>query len=245
MTALYILISISIVSVLSLVGVFTLFIKPAYLDKIIFGLVSFAVGSLLGAAFLDILPEASETIGTSRYIFVLLGILLFFIVEKFLFWHHCHKKEHNGINTSRYMLLIGDAIHNFIDGMIIATAFVATRPLGVVTTIAIIMHEIPQELGHFGILYSGGFARYKALLYNFISTLTAFLGGLLVYLFSMQMKGLISNILPFAAGGFIYIACTDLMPELCKEINLRRSLYQFTLVFFGIGIIWVTKLIFE
>jgi zinc and cadmium transporter len=107
------------------------------------------------------------------------------------------------------------------------------------------MHEIPQELGHFGILYSGGFARYKALLYNFISTLTAFLGGLLVYLFSMQMKGLISNILPFAAGGFIYIACTDLMPELCKEINLRRSLYQFTLVFFGIGIIWVTKLIFE
>jgi len=245
MTLFYIIISISLVSILSLVGIFTFFIKKqSQLDKVLFMMVSFAVGSLLGAAFLDILPEAFEATGSGSLIFVVFGIMLFFIVEKFLFWRHCHKGECM-VHTFNYMNLLGGAIHNFIDGMIIATAFIAGASLGIITTIAIILHEIPQELGDFGILCYGGFSRTKALLCNFLTVLTAFLGAFFVYIFSAQLKDFTGNMLGFAAGGFIYIACTDLMPELGKEPSMKRSLVQFTLIFFGISVIWFAKTLFK
>lgn len=240
MTFFYVVISISLVSVLSLIGIFTLFIKRAYLDKALFVLVSFAIGSLLGAAFLDLLPEAIQMQTAPNFIFALFGIVVFFILEKFLFWYHCHKGECD-IHTFKYMNLIGDGIHNFIDGMIIATAFMAGKSLGFVTTVAILLHEIPQELGDFGILCYGGFSRRRALFYNFLFSLTAFLGAFVAFALSGQPGFFTHNILLFAAGGFIYIACTDLMPELGKEINLRRSFYQFVLIFLGIGIIWLAK----
>jgi len=244
MVLLYILGSVLVVSLVSLVGIFTLLIKHKYLDKIIFTLVSFAMGSLLGAAFLDLLPESFEASGHLDFAFVLFGILLFFIVEKFLFWYHCHK-DNCEVHTFSYMSLIGDAIHNFMDGMIIATAFITNISLGIVTTIAIIMHEIPQELGDFGILCHGGFTKKKALFYNFLSALTAFLGAIIVCIFSVQCESAVHIILPFAAGGFIYIACTDLMPELGKELNAKRSFYQLTLMFLGIGVIWIARMLFR
>ena len=244
MTFIYIVISISLVSIISLIGIFTLFLRQTYIDKVLFMLVSFAIGSLLGAAFLDILPEAIEIGRTDSFVFVLFGIVLFFILEKFLFWYHCHK-GHCDIHTFRYMNIIGDAIHNFIDGAIIATAFITSKSLGIVSTFAILLHEIPQELGDFGILCYGGFTKTKALFYNFLSALSAFLGAFIAYVFVNQFKGLAHNMLLFAAGGFIYIACTDLMPELGKEMNPRRSFYQLILISFGIYIIWFVKLLFK
>jgi len=245
MTLLYIIISISIVSLVSLIGIFTLFIKKqTSLDKILFILVSFAIGSLLGAAFLDILPEAFDVAGENIFVSVFFGIMLFFIMEKFLFWYHCHKGDCD-IHTFKYMNLIGDGIHNFLDGMIIATAFITSRSLGIITTIAILLHEIPQELGDFGILCYGGFSRMKALFYNFLTALTAFLGAFIVYIFAARIEGLTSHILGFAAGGFIYIACTDLMPELGKEINPKKALKQLIFISLGIALIWGGKLIFH
>jgi zinc and cadmium transporter len=240
-----ILISVFIVSAVSLIGIVTFLLKTKSLDKVFFILVSFATGSLLGAAFLDLLPEALDKVDPAQaFGGVLLGIMLFFLMEKFLYWYHCHEGECD-VHQFTYLNLIGDGIHNFLDGVIIAAAFLTSASVGFITTVAIVLHEIPQELGDFGILVYGGFSKGKALMYNFITALTAVVGAVLAYFFLNKLGGFTPFIVCVAAGGFIYIACTDLIPELNKERIALRSIQQFILILLGIGVILAGKLIFK
>ena len=172
--------------------------------------------------------------------YIIIGFVIFFIIEKALHWHHCHNEKCD-IHSFAYMILIGDAVHNFLDGLIIAASFVASTTVGLTTTLAIIFHEIPQELGDFGALVHGGFKKNKALLANFISAVTAVLGGLIGYYFSTAGNSLIF-LLPFAAGGFIYIAASDLIPEIRKETEAKKIIWN--LILFLIGIISMYLLLF-
>ncbi len=237
---LQILVSVFIVSAVSLIGILSFMVKEHLLDRILFIMIAFAAGSLLGAAFLDLLPEALDARngGPDTFIYVLFGIVTFFILERFIFWHHCHKGQCD-VHAFTYLNLIGDGIHNFLDGMIIAAGFLTDPALGTVTTLAIISHEVPQEIGDFGILIYGGLSRTRAVLYNFITALTAFVGAILTYFFSSQVLNANHFLIAFAAGGFIYIASTDLMPELQKESEFRKSLLQFVSLIAGIFLIWL------
>ncbi len=240
----YILLATFIVSLISFVGVICLALKENILNKILLVLIGLSAGALMGGAFLHLLPEAVEkSTGLDVYLFVLTGFILFFLIEKVLHWRHCHKGECD-VHTFQYMNLVGDSIHNFIDGMIMAASFVVSVPLGITTTIAISTHEIPQEIGDFGVLLYGGFSKRRAITLNFVVALTAVLGGIVGYFVSNLIENIVLFILPFAAGGFIYIAATDLVPEIRKELDMRK--YMATLLVFicGILIMWVTKVVF-
>ena len=234
MVLIQILVSTFIVSLISLVGIFTLAIKEKLLQKILFGLVGFSAGSLIGGAFLHILPEALEkSKSTVVFYYLILGIVLFFVMERYFHWRHCHEGNCN-IHAFTKLNLIGDGLHNFIDGMVIAGSFVVSLKLGVVTTVAVILHEIPQELGDFGVLVYGGYTKQKALFWNFISALTAMVGALLGYFISGIASGFSNFILPLTAGGFIYIAASDLIPQIHKEENLKRASLASLAFLFGI-----------
>jgi zinc and cadmium transporter len=239
----YILLATFIVSLISFVGVVALALKDKILNKILLILIGLSAGALMGGAFLHLLPEAvGNSKGLDVYLFVLVGFILFFLIEKVLHWRHCHKGECD-VHTFQYMNLVGDSIHNFIDGLIMAASFVVSIPLGVTTTIAIATHEIPQEIGDFGVLLYGGFSKKRAITLNFVA-LTAVFGGIVGFFVSKFIDNIVIFILPFAAGGFIYIAATDLVPEIRKELDMKK--YMATLIVFicGILIMWVTKVIF-
>lgn len=251
-TLLWIIASTFIISLLSFVGVIALSLKEKLLEKILLFMVSLSAGALMGGAFLHLIPEAIETQGVNLNIFlyVLVGFLLFFLIEKGLHWHHCHKchydhkdKDHRGkcVHTFTYMNLCGDAVHNFVDGLIIAASFVVSIPLGFTTSLAIILHEIPQEIGDFGVLLYGGFTKKKALLMNFLVALTAIIGGIVGYFLASFTESIIIFILPFAAGGFIYIAASDLIPEIRKEVSLKKSLVNIIIFVLGIALMYAIK----
>lgn len=204
-------------------------------------MVSFAAGGLLGGAFLHLLPELVEeghfNVMTSLYI--LLGILIFFVLEKILHWRHCHlaaTKSHT--HTLGYMNLIGDAFHNFTDGALIAGSYLLSVPVGIATTIAVIMHEIPQEMGDFGVLLHSGMKVKKALLFNFLSALTAVLGAVIILGLGISNENLVQIIIPITIGGFIYIASADLIPELHKDVKIKNSIIQLISFIIGIGIMF-------
>ena len=241
---LQILIAVVIVSLISILGIF-IFLKQKILNRMLFFLVSFAAGTLLGVAFLDLLPEALEN-GFNDLIpvFILLGILSFFVLEKFLYWHHHHtgKKE---VHVFNYLNTIGDGLHNFLDGAIISVSFLNSTQLGIVVTIAVIAHEIPQEIGDFAILIYGGWSKLKALVINFLTALTAVLGALFAYSYSNLIENSSVYLTAFAIGGFIYIASTDLIPEIQKEKDLKKSFVQFALLALGIFLIWAVGEVFQ
>jgi len=223
-----------LVSLISFIGVFFLAVKSKTLKKILLMLVGFSAGGLIGGAFLHLLPEALEkAVSTEVFLYLLVGFSMFFMLEKI--WRHCHKTRH--VHVFTYLNLVGDGIHNFIDGLIISGSFVNSISLGITTTLAVVFHEIPQEIGDFGILIYGGFSRLKALAYNFFSALTAVFGAVVGYFFSIYIQNFIVFLLPFAAGGFIYIASADLIPELHKEVGIKKSLLSF--IFFLIGILFM------
>ncbi len=176
------------------------------------------------------------------FYFVIIGIAFFFVMEKFLYWRHCHEGK-CPVHIFAYLNLIGDGIHNFIDGMIIAASFIFSPDLGFATTLAVIFHEIPQEIGDFAVLMYGGFAKRKALVYNFVSALTAVAGSLVTYCLASYIQGVEGFLVPFAAGGFIYIAATDLMPELHKRTQAKESLMQFLAILIGIGLMSTLKIL--
>jgi len=237
----WILASTFVVSLISFIGVLTLVLKEKLLDKILLVLVALSAGALMGGAFLHLIPEAVEEFGDgSIFIYVLVGFVLFFLVEKVLHWRHCHKGKCD-IHTFAYMNLIGDGVHNFIDGLIIAASFVVDIGLGIVTTIAVALHEIPQEIGDFGVLVYGGIKKVKALFLNFITALTAIIGGIVGYFLSGNVEGSIVFLLPFAAGGFIYIAASDLIPEIRKEVSLKKSLLYLGIFILGILLMYGVK----
>jgi zinc and cadmium transporter len=236
-----------IVSLLSLAGVITLSMKPKALDKILLLLVGFSAGAMMGGAFFHLIPESVDLSGVEFTLaIIIVGFALFFLVERVLHWHHCH--EHGGkcdVHTFTYMNLIGDGVHNFIDGLIIAAGFSASAELGFVTTLAVISHELPQELGDFGVLVYGGFSRMKALLFNFLSAITAILGAVIGVIMVSITDSFISILIPFAAGGFIYIFASDLIPELHKEPKLSKSMMSFMMFIFGIIFMYIMKIILE
>ena len=241
MVLVWILLSTFLVSLISLIGIFTLAINDKLLQKIIFSLIGFSAGALIGGAFLHLLPEALKgTKSTTVFYYLILGIVLFFLLERYVHWRHCHEKDCD-IHAFTYLNLVGDGLHNFIDGMVIAAGFIVSFKLGVVTTLAIILHEIPQELGDFGVLIFGGFTKKKALVYNFLIALTAMLGAVVGYFIIDFAKGFSNFIMPLTAGGFIYIATSDLIPQIHKETDLRRSSLAFFAFLLGIVFMALAK----
>jgi zinc and cadmium transporter len=203
-------------------------------------LISYATGTLLGAVFLGLVPKAlKESSSPGIIVWLLVGILFFFVLEKLILWRHCHLPECDVHASAGPLLLIGDAFHNFTDGVIIAGAFILSIPLGIATGLAVISHEIPQELGDFAILLESGYSRGQALLYNTISALATLPGALLAYYFLAHMMHAVPYILLVGAASFLYIALVDLTPYLHRRFGLADSLLQFGLILAGIATIWL------
>jgi len=234
-----------VVSLISLIGILFLLVNEKTLNNILFILIGFATGGLLGGAFFHLLPEALEKSSnpTLTFLYVILGFIIFFILERYIHWRHCHKEGKCDVHVVSYLSLMGDGIHNLIDGMIIATSFQVNISFGLITTLAIILHEIPQEIGDFGVLVYGGLSKLKALFYNFLSALTAIIGVFIGYFLTTSIESFSSVLLPIAAGGFIYIAASDLVPELHKEPNLKKSTLAIITFIFGIILMYALKLI--
>lgn len=223
------------------VGAFTLVFNDRTLKRVLYLLVAFSTGVLMGGGLLHLLDESLETLPSDTALLIMIGgFSLFFLIERLLHWHHCHEGECD-VHSYSYMILFGDGIHNLIDGLVIAAAFLSSTKLGLITSFLIIMHEIPQELGNFGVLVHGGMSKFKALFYNFLAQLTCVLGGVIGYL--LPIEGFRVLMLPFAAGGFIYIAASDLVPELHKEADLKKSMTAFLFFIIGIGLMAVTKML--
>jgi zinc and cadmium transporter len=240
-----ILASVTAVSLIAFVGIIFIGLKEEKLKRLTMILVGFSSGTLLGGAFLHLLPESLNPDNDPATVlwYVMVGIVIFFTLEKFLYWRHCHEKE-CPTHTFVYLNLIGDGIHNFIDGMVIAATFMLSFELGFATTLAVIFHEVPQEIGDFGVLVYGGLNRKKALTYNFISAITAILGALATY-FLAYLRSIETLLVPFAAGGFIYIAATDLLPELHKKAHAGESIVQLIVILLGIALMAFLKIAFK
>jgi len=229
-----------------LIGVFSLWISDKLLKKLLLVLVAFSAGALLSGAFFHLLAESLASLPVILvFAYMMTGFVIFFLVERFLHWHHCHEDGECKVHPVSYLVLIGDGIHNFIDGLIIGASFLVSVHFGIITTLLILAHEIPQELGNFGVLIYSGFGKTKALLYNFIAQLTCVIGGIAGYFLSESIQGAVPVILPFAAGGFIYIAASDLVPELHKEPKLNKMLLSFAFFVIGIGFMLLMKLLIE
>lgn len=230
-----------------------LFIPAHIRERILPHSISFAVGALLGAAFMALLPHALSypSIEDPHLITqtILIGLMLFFVLEKLVVWRHCHADDceahsiegehHHREKTAAGLILFGDALHNFVDGVLIAAAFLTDFHLGVVTSVAVAAHEIPQEVGDFVVLLQGGFSRMKALVFNILSSLTTVVGAVLAYFFLADVTQALPYVLAIAASSFIYIAVADLIPGLHKREQLRNSLYQLILIFAGILTIYL------
>ena len=233
----YTFVSVAVVSLISLVGVFALSLREDVLRKYIFIFMSIAVGALLGDAFIHLIPEALEdsTNATLTSILVIVGIIFFFILEKFLHWHHHGEdKEEIGIHPVGKLVLLSDGVHNFLDGIIIGASFMISVPVGIATTLAVILHEIPQEIGDFAVLLHSGYTKRRALWLNFLSALTAILGAIVFFVLGEVAEASSMYFIPIAAGGFIYIAVADLIPELHKTKEIKHSVFQLMAVTLGV-----------
>jgi len=247
-----IIISTFLTSAIALIGIIILIFQKRLLNERVLSLVSLAAGGMMGGAFLHLLPEAILKGGCAEgkifiiFLEMIFGFCVFFIAEQFLRWHHCHRIEHKDCSAPQplvYLALVSDSVHNFIDGLIIAAAFISNIPLGIATTFAVILHEVPQELGDFGVLVYSGLSITKALILNFFSGLIAVFGGILGFLLMQRIEGVVAFLLPFAAGHFIYLAASDLIPEIKHKEKLKISLVQFFVFLIGIGLMLAIKLI--
>lgn len=252
-TYLYIAGAVALVSAVSFSGVFLLSLQQERLRRILFILVSIATGALLGNAILHLLPEAFHEGGGLPGIplAILAGMLAFFVLEKFLRWHHqhtldpheCHDCEtchdENRIDPSGPLILVADGLHNMLDGAVIAATFLIDPALGIAATIAITLHEIPQEIGDFGLLLHAGYTRARALVFNFISALGAGLGALLFIFAESKLEGLMPYMIAFAAGNFLYIAGSDLLPQLHHTVDMRRGAIQLACLILGITLMYI------
>lgn len=247
----YSLLSVLLVSLVSLVGVFTLALNQKWLRRSLVFMVAFAAGALLGDALIHLLPEAVEELGFSLDVSlaVLAGIVIMFLVEKIIHWRHHHTNgevgphihhAHTHIHTEKqpfvWVNLVGDAVHNFIDGLVIGAAYLVSVPVGIATTLAVLFHEIPQEIGDFGVLVHGGFSSKEALILNLVTAGSAIVGVVLVFVIGEWITSISTWLIPFAAGAFIYIAGSDLIPELHKEVDWRKSFVQLFCFLIGIGV---------
>lgn len=262
-----------IIGSFSLIGLFMISIREKTLDNILFILVAFATGTILASALFDLIPESlhqleelnSSGAGIAKnlvFIFIIFGFVIFFVIERFIYWFHghAHEKENklvcytglgegenyslsqnSGVKSFALLNLIGDGLHNFLDGIIIMVAFLSGTKSGIIITLAVVFHEFPQEIGDFGILLYGGFSKKKALFFNFLSGMIALLGGLTAFILSDNVEIFNLFFLAFSGGGFLYIASTELMPELIKEKDLKKSIIQ--ALIFLCGIILIISLV--
>ncbi|MDD2927461.1 MAG: ZIP family metal transporter [Candidatus Omnitrophica bacterium] len=232
-----------IVSLIAFVGIVSLLLKEDLLNEVIFLLISFSAGALIGGAFLHLIPEAIEKSAHGEvYLLVIVGFILFFILERYLHWRHCHEGKCE-VHTFTYLNLVGDGVHNFIDGLIIGSSFVVNINFGVATSFAIIMHEIPQEIGDFGVLVYGGLSKSKALFYNFLSAITAILGTVIGFALANVSGGFLKLLMPVAAGGFIYIASCDLIPELHKQEDIKKATLSMVVFILGVAFMYFAAVI--
>lgn len=227
------------ISLVSLLGIFFVFLKPKSLNQLTLFFVSFAIGGLLGDSFIHIIPQSFDFFesSTPASLLILVGILVFFVLEKILLWHHCHDANcHQSTKHVATLNLVGDSIHNFIDGALIAASYQISFFVGLTTTLAVIFHEIPQEIGDFGILLHHQFSVKKAIFYNFFTALFSIFGVFLVFIFDTNFS---IFLIPITAGGFIYLAATDLIPELHRhDTKLKNSLIQLICILLGIGLMF-------
>lgn len=244
--------SVIIVSLISLIGAFTLSLNKKFLNRSIFVLVSLAVGALFGDAIIHLIPKAFSEIQNpaNASLFILAGIITFLVLEKFLRWRHAHGHEcdteecriqqamGNRIKPVGSLIVASDSVHNFVDGIIIGVSYLISIEVGIATTLAIILHEIPQEISDFALLLHAGFSKAKALLLNFFSSLFAILGVIIVFVFGANSEAFVPAIVAFAAGGFLYIAGSDLVPELHKTSDIKKSFIQFLAIIIGIAIMF-------
>ncbi len=231
------------VSMISLIGIFSILLKDGLLNRALILLIGFSAGGLIGAAFLHLLPEALEQ-ASAQVVFpyLIIGFIAFFILEKYLHWRHCHEGN-CVVHAFTYLNLVGDSVHNFVDGLVIGASFLVSVKFGIITTLVIIFHEIPQEIGDFGVLIYGGFSRSKALICNFITAFTCVFGTIAGYFISEQIKDFSSFFLPFTAGGFIYIAACDLVPEIHKQPGLKKAVFSMVAFLSGILFILLARLL--
>jgi zinc and cadmium transporter len=244
-TLMWIVASSLAMSAIAWVGLITLALNEEQLGQLLLPLVAFAAGSLLGGAFLHLLPEAIAARGADveTFMAVLFGFALFFLMEQFLAWHHSHSAAMAAKQPVTYLILLADGLHNFIGGLAIGASFLVSTEVGIVTWLAAAAHEVPQELGDFGILIRGGWQRLQALVANFVSAAAILPGALLAYYLSGEAS--IGLLLSFAAGNFIYIAASDLIPEVKHDRRLGRNVIHFVAFVAGIIVILATRLILE
>jgi zinc and cadmium transporter len=236
LTLAWILGSTLLVSGVSLIGALLLTLKEGLLGHALRTLVGFASGALIGGAFFHLLPESLATQNEGVFTAVVLGIVVFFLLEKSL-WRHCHERECK-VHPFAYLNLLGDGVHNFVDGATIAAGFLSSNSVGLIATLAVLMHEIPQELGDFGVLLYGGFGRAKAIIFNMLSALLAVAGALITYFLIPYLPD-VGYVLAFSAGSFIYIAASDLIPELHKGTETKSMVLETTVFLCGILFIWL------
>ncbi|MBU5687902.1 MAG: ZIP family metal transporter [Candidatus Woesearchaeota archaeon] len=236
-----IILSIFIISIISVVGLILIFFKKFDYEKNIYYMISFAAGTMLAASFFEVIPESLEATGTVNYIF--LGIILFLFIEKYIHWHHCNREscedKHKKVKPYVFLNLLGDGLHNFIDGAIITAAYMTNFELGLLTTISVAVHELPQEIGDFSILLKGGLKFRKALLFNFLTALTAFLGMFFTIFAGNYIENINPILLSIAAGGFIYLALSDIIPETHKETESKKIFKQTLFLILGIILVYL------
>ncbi len=243
-TFIYVLGAVAITSLISLLGVLYFVFSKDVLTKLLPWLVAFAAGALLGTSFFDLIPESFAVLGERASIYIVIGIMVFLVFEQVLHWHHERYHQCADCNTKAvvgYSVLLGDSLHNFLDGILIASAFLTSIPIGISVTIAVILHEIPQELGDFAVLIHSGFNRTKALLFNFISALAALVGGVLGYFFLQKIEHIIPYVVAIGAGGLLYIALVDLFAELKTHKSFLVRFGQVVVVILGLLVLWLVS----
>lgn len=242
--------SVFLVSLASIIGIAALVVRRDLLDKILFILMAFAAGSLIGGAMFDLIPEAIELGGVLAFQYIAVGIVIFFVIERFIHWHHHHhilEHDHEHKDQKKpfaYLNLIGEGVHNFLDGTIIAASYLVSFEIGIISTIAIVLHEIPQEIGDFGILVKGGFSPKKALFVNFLISLSAFAGAFVILGAASVIPGLTLIMLSIAGGGFLYIALGTLIPELHHETDTGKIIIQVFFLILGILMLFYLGILF-
>jgi zinc and cadmium transporter len=228
-------------SLVALVGLVTFGMPRAVLDRLLLSLVALAAGSLLGGAIFNMLPEAIEALGNRLqvYVWLMAGFVTFFVLEQFLHWHHCHRTDHDAHRPLGFLVLLADGLHNFIGGLAVAGAFIVDIRVGIVTWLVAAAHEVPQELGDFGVLVHSGWSRRGALVWNVVSASTFLFGGLLAYGLSDTLD--VALLLPFAAGNFIYIGATDLVPEVSRHADEGKNLVNLAAFALGLALMLLAK----
>jgi zinc and cadmium transporter len=226
---------------IALVGSVTLLLGPETLRRIVTPLVALAAGSLLGGAFFHMLPAATRALPDLGTVFLwtMLGFSVFLALEQFLHWHHCHRAQADCRKPLGYLILLGDALHNFLGGLGVAGVFLIDVRLGLMAWVAAAAHEVPQELGDFGVLIHSGWSRSRALLFNFLSGLTFLVGGLLAYAAADHLR--VALLVPFAAGNFVYIAASDLIPEVNRHRDARANIVHFAAFAAGLALLWMLR----